>query len=273
MCVGSALFFAVRYVGIACLCFSFATAAWPRRLFAQYHCANPSESHFHIFALNRDMDALAYRLTPVLQFLVFWLVQVIMQMRIHALYTSRLLRTANGLLFLAEVAAMLLLWHFAPTMLRATREAQYAAVAAGEATPLEAFPEVAVIFWAPGLAFDLWLAGLAAAKLRHRSKVLKRDLLGVLLNDSLMYFLQVAGHMILHVVLTVYVHGSYVTPLFIVGSTVGGSRLLLHLRKAYYGRQDGIEHGASRCEMSFAMPTQDTARRGDGIVDESFFDE
>ncbi|EJD50388.1 hypothetical protein AURDEDRAFT_160291 [Auricularia subglabra TFB-10046 SS5] len=280
MSLGSALFFAMRYIGAVCLCVSFAITIWPRQTISQLYCDNVSV-RVHIHTLDDDMDMLSYRLIPVFQFLIFWLVEVVMQMRIYALYQSRPLAVANGVLFFAEIAAMILMWQWSPITIGASGD-EWDLIAVQPpyaATYLEAYPQVSLIYWTPGIALELWLAALAVGKMQR--KVLKRDLLRSLVNDSLRYFLMMAILVELHVVLSFYQHGSYAVPFVIVGETVGGSRLVLHLRKAYYGRW---EHGTGETlpAVSFAFlkgesapPEPEYSRftvRAGRMIDESFYD-
>lgn len=271
MSLGSVLYFAIRYIGIVYLCVSIAITVWPRQVVSQLHCDDASFK-LHIHALDKDMDVLSYWLVPVLQFIIFWLVEVTMQMRIFALYNIPMLAAANGVLFSAEVTAMVLMWRWSPDTIGASGDTwDLIAVQPYYAeTFLEVYPQISLLYWTPGIAFELWLAGLAVAKMRR--KVLKRDLLGSLINDSLKYFLMMAVLIELHVVLSFYQHGSYAVPFVIAGETVGGSRLILHLRKAYYGRKVGGTSHILQQDISFAVSAKfstDSRRR---LVDDSFYD-
>ncbi|EJD50385.1 hypothetical protein AURDEDRAFT_160288 [Auricularia subglabra TFB-10046 SS5] len=216
---------------------------------------------------------MAYQLAPALQYLIFWTVEVIMQMRVFALYKSRALAVTNGVFFFCEILAMILMWLMSPYMLGSANRSRSGdripALASGGTNLV--IHSVALIYWTPGMAFELWLAALAVVKMRR--KVLKHELLGVLLSDSLVYFLMITMFMVLHVVLSMYQHGNYAVPFVIVGETVGGSRLVLHLRKAYWVRRDGASAGASQPNISFALPVQTHAAHSSRVVDESFYED
>lgn len=170
---------------------------------------------------------------PALQFSVFWLAEIILQTRIFALYGSKRLAVVNGLVFGLEIAAMIGLWYEAlvlrPPMLLAQLESQ----SDYHSPDIGAYP---AFYWLPGIVFELWLAALALRKLRPQ--VLKHDLLSVIVRDSIRYFLLIAIVMVVHVVATMKGLGLYVVPFVIAGQTIGGSRLVLHLRQAYFRSHD-----------------------------------
>lgn len=259
-------------------------------LFA-YACSDPSQFDSRWRPIKDDIELVvgfflhnslgevsnrSYLLAPALQFPVFWLVEVAMQMRIFALYNSRLLAAFNGALFVVEMAVMAYLW-------RDTRRAgvqaagtNFEVIGSPSFPPSQftdmhesAFTAAWPLYWTPAIAFELWLATLAVAKLRR--KLMKRELVHVILRDSLLYFLMIAAFLILHAVLGSHNLGAYAVPFVIVGETVGGSRLILHLRKAYYGRPE-LATTATHPNISFAMPVQISSLRSRRVVDESFYD-
>ncbi|EJD50386.1 hypothetical protein AURDEDRAFT_160289 [Auricularia subglabra TFB-10046 SS5] len=239
-------------------------------VYFEYYCDDTAYSRIQGYDLKMDVQGWAYRFYPALHYLIFWIVAVIMQMRIFALYKSRALALINGALFFAGVLAMSLIWSFNTLPPVCFEDDASQSFGTSEATWGLLSAVQALIYWAPGVAFELWLAALAAVKMRRR--VLKTDLLGVLLNDSLIYFLMVSALMVMHLVLSMHRAGSHAAPFVIAGETIAGSRLVIHLRKAYYAKRDGASAGASQPDISFAMPTQNVAASSRRVVDESFYD-
>ena len=123
---------------------------------------------------------------------------VIMQTRIFALYSSRRLAIINAVMFTLEITLMVVLLLFAPLTCNASFRGGFTFMLGDSQGRCDKLP----IYWVPskcrflisvghphlklsclsqGLAFELWLAGLAFAKLRP--KVLKHDMLTVIVTD------------------------------------------------------------------------------------------
>lgn len=229
----------------------------------------PCLSYYNVkwLGLRQNTETVAFLGIPCLQFGIFWVVEVILQTRIFALYGSKRLAILNGVLFAAEIAGMLLLWHYMPAYCYFPQFYQ----------PEELWDPSEPVFqcgflglyWIPGIAFELWLAGLAAAKLRPR--ILKHDLLTVIVHDSIKYFIVIALVMIVHVVSAFKGIGRYAIPFVVAGQTIGGSRLVLHLRKAFYEGPNRNQTGVSRPNATFAFLTQDDPPPRHRLVDQSFY--
>ncbi|EJD44904.1 hypothetical protein AURDEDRAFT_166087 [Auricularia subglabra TFB-10046 SS5] len=196
---------------------------------------------------------------PGLQFSVFWVVEVVLQTRIFALYRSWRLAILNMVIFALEIPAMVVLWLFSYT----PRPVAAYASQMDEIRSTSLRYNYFALYWLPGIAFELWLATLAIRKLRPQ--VLKNDLLSVIVHDSIRYFLLVAVVMVLHVVATFRSFGDYAVPFVIAGQTIGGSRLVLHLRRAYFLRHD------SDVNVSFAVRMTSVPVARNRFVDESFY--
>ncbi|KAG6380597.1 hypothetical protein JVT61DRAFT_4961 [Boletus reticuloceps] len=98
-----------------------------------------------------------------------------------------------------------------------------------------------------GLAFECWLAGLAVWKAvdRHRKGVMvngqKVDLLSLLIRDSVIYFFLIAAGLASNAFIwlaSTAAVDAVVVPLAHASMIVGGSRLFLNLREAYYVSRD-----------------------------------
>ncbi|KZV86114.1 hypothetical protein EXIGLDRAFT_774942 [Exidia glandulosa HHB12029] len=191
--------------------------------------------------------AMLYLFTPLSQFAVFWAVEIILQCRIYALYRSRRLAILNAALFIVELAIMIVLWFFNPFFNCAiASESKYC----GYIIP---------IYWIPAIIFELWLAALAFRKLQFGWG---GDLFTVVVQDSIKYFALIAMVMIVHFVCAFYLVDGFVLSFLVAGQTIGGSRLVLQLRKAYYEGPNGA--GTTLGDLR--------VRRGiSTLVDESFY--
>lgn len=199
------------------------------------------------------------------QLAVFWTVEVILQTRIYAVYGSRRLAAFNAMIFILEIIFMILL-------------SVYFSIPTSDgfgARPM---------YIIPGLVFELWLAGLAAAKLKARTR--SWELITVVVTDSIIYFFLIAVTMLLYFIMgnlpltepTEYADidlEALVWPFMVASQSIGASRLFLHLRKEYYRQHESTSgiHGASLVAFrggSVLRPQQ----RGfmSSLVDEAFYE-
>ncbi|KZV78612.1 hypothetical protein EXIGLDRAFT_847356 [Exidia glandulosa HHB12029] len=190
-----------------------------------------------------------YIWTPLSQFALFWAVEIILQCRIYALYGSRRLAIINGVFFVLEQVLMIVLWLFIPVR-NCTGQL---------ATEVGVGCVLMPIYWVPALAFELWLAFLAFRKLKFSGW--GRDLFSVVVQDSVIYFALIAIVMIIHLASAFHTLDGFVLPFLVAGQTIGGSRLVLQLRKAYYEGPNNTSASAVRAR-----------KRGlSTLVDESFY--
>lgn len=206
------------------------------------------------------------------QLVLFWVVEVILQTRIHAVYGSRRLAAFNTTIFILEIVLMVLL-------------SVYFTMPAykGDLRP---------IYIVPGLVFELWLAGLAAAKL----KVARRrswELITVIVTDSIVYFFLIAVTMLIYFIGgdlpierdddTFYGRTDYsaadlealVWPFMVASQSIGASRLFLHLRKEYYRQHDSSSGMQGTLGYQFRSGSvQRPQQRGfvSSFVDEAFYE-
>ncbi|KZW03524.1 hypothetical protein EXIGLDRAFT_721739, partial [Exidia glandulosa HHB12029] len=175
------------------------------------------------------------------QFALFYLVEIALQMRIYAIYMrSRRLALFNAALFTAEIGTMLYLWWLSGCRTETMNDAwgSYRSRPVTACAETSGFPW----YWVPAAVFEIWLASLAVYKVIQRipRETFKSDILSVVLKDSVLYFCMIT------VVLCIHLISSSIEPLYFqlgihfvsAGLTVGGSRLILHLRRTYYRRLD-----------------------------------
>lgn len=204
-------------------------------------------------------EEITFQVVPALQFSVFWAVELVLQSRIFALYgNDRRIAIFNGVLFAFEIAAMIGLWYHLP------------ATCYGDLSNSELMGGISLgcnqfaLYWLPGIGFELWLAILACVKLRPQ--VLKHDLLSVMVHDSVRYFFLIAIAMVAHIITALKGFGDNAIPFVIAGVTIGGSRLVLHLRRAYFRG-----HDASLSDISMALRTIEVPTPNGRFVDETFY--
>ncbi|KZV86113.1 hypothetical protein EXIGLDRAFT_841012 [Exidia glandulosa HHB12029] len=243
------LFFWVRYMGLFLV-----GALLAMNIFYESRIVAFDEELYEGWASMADMasDAL-WLLAPLFQFAVFWVVEVILQCRIHALYGSWMLATFNAVFFLGELAAMFFLWILHPDFSESCAEGTIllSPTSCGYSVP---------VYWIPAIVFELWLAALAFRKL---GSSWGSDLFTLVVQDSIKYFALVAVVMVAHFVSAFYQVDGLVLSFLVAGQTIGGSRLVLQLRKAYYEGPDN-GHGTTLAAGG--------VRRGiSTIVDESFY--
>ncbi|EJD38723.1 hypothetical protein AURDEDRAFT_187670 [Auricularia subglabra TFB-10046 SS5] len=202
---GSLLFIWVRYYGLGVLAF---------KVYANAR-NNASASN------GTQLVALA----ELLGFGLVFSVQIILQTRIYVLYTYKRIAVLNAALFVGEIVLVLYLW--------------------GSRRPFRCYSapqcdQVYPIFWIPSILFEAWIGALAFYKFLLRLRTPRPmdglDILTVFLRDSVMHYaLVIFGVVIFHIM------GKYADSEsgFLQASVfIAGSRLVLHLRAAYYRHQD-----------------------------------
>ncbi|EJD38695.1 hypothetical protein AURDEDRAFT_172188 [Auricularia subglabra TFB-10046 SS5] len=175
--------------------------------------------------------------TPLLVFGLFYSVEIILQTRVYAMYHSARLAIVNGVLFCVEIALMLYLWSTVPLLcgfeylLSQQLEGPWISFCGrGDGLPL---------YWVPGIVYELWLSACALFKLVQRLRqsgkaLLHHDTLSLLARDSIIYFALIAVGIAVHIG-TGYLGHPDVGIIFVEASLcVGGSRIVLHLRRAFY---------------------------------------
>ncbi|EJD44930.1 hypothetical protein AURDEDRAFT_166115 [Auricularia subglabra TFB-10046 SS5] len=222
----------VRYGGLACGAAVLGIYLWPHPSggLAVVCRAAPFKAEYATPWQNLRQ----WELTPVLQFTTFWFVEVILQLRVYAILGKRFARF-NASIFAVTVCSMLALWadwSTAPGGCDQHFPSPPADFAALENSPAELGCSMFPLYWVPGLLYELWLVALALMHLRRR--VLKNDILSVIITDSVMYFLLIAAVMIAHLSLSFIGLGRYAVSFVIASQTIGGSRVVLHLRKRHY---------------------------------------
>lgn len=229
---GTLLFFLVRYGGLACMAAVLGIYLWPHPSggLALICRAQPFTAEYATPWQNLRQ----WELTPLLQFTTFWFVEIILQLRVHAILGKRFARF-NASLFIVTVCSMIALWADWSTAPRGCDQhfpappGDFSALAN---SPAELGCSMFPLYWVPGLLYELWLVALALMHLRRR--VLKNEILSVIIQDSVMYFLLIAAVMLVHVSLSFIGLGRYAVSFVIASQTIGGSRVVLHLRKRYY---------------------------------------
>lgn len=246
---GSLLFLWVRYYGLATMVFKIAVT--------------PSTVH----AMSRLADK-PPNTPPVAELMGFFLifsVQVILQTRVYALYMSRPLGLFNGALFVAGMIASLALWGLSrPFSCKAEIFQSTAGCTTGYPT-----------FWIPTIVFECWMGFLALYKFFDRMRGARPvphgpDIVSVFLKDSAIHYVSV----IVGVVIYNIIGGKGGAPGnsgFIQASMfIAGSRLVLHLRKAFYaqGQTQGVGFATETSNVSFRRGRRTTLS---GIIDETFW--
>ncbi|EJD42527.1 hypothetical protein AURDEDRAFT_168340 [Auricularia subglabra TFB-10046 SS5] len=139
--------------------------------------------------ISRDLSSGPINWVLLIQFFLFYTVEVALQMRVYAIYRrSRALLILNTTLFLLEITAMLAVWWTSGCRIM-TRTRSWGG-ASGVVTSACAQENGFPWYWIPGFAFELWLATLALYKALQRApqQKLKKDILSTIINDSGIYF-------------------------------------------------------------------------------------
>ncbi|KAF8432998.1 hypothetical protein L210DRAFT_3557298 [Boletus edulis BED1] len=170
--------------------------------------------------------------------LILFTVEVVLQLRIFAMYNkNKTLATVNLVFFAMEIIAMMTIYNIG------IRSGTTLATPAGITGCWGFTTKYLFSIWFPGLAFECWLAGLAVWKAVDRSRKgvmvngQKVDLLALLIRDSVIYFLLIAAGLASNAFIwltSTSVVVSIVVPIAHASMIVGGSRLFLNLREAYY---------------------------------------
>ncbi|KIY44825.1 hypothetical protein FISHEDRAFT_50696 [Fistulina hepatica ATCC 64428] len=153
----------------------------------------------HIFSIQRvHTDKACVVIDPITRIagaISLWSVEIVMQLRIYALYgCSKPIAWFNGVLFIGSVASFIyILYH--------NVSQDGALISAAVHLPLPGCPVIHVdtewAQWIPGLAFEAVLCGFALYKTMHRTynDVLRKKRLSlenILLRDNVLYFIGVA---------------------------------------------------------------------------------
>lgn len=225
-CWGSLLFVLMRYGGFAV---AFSRLAWEIPAFIGTHTL---ARHGHV-----ELSDGPTNWVLLIQFVLFYTVEIALQMRIYAIYRrSRVILALNTTLFSMEITSMLALWWDSGcrTMTRTLPWDGESSVITSACAQENGFPW----YWIPGFVFESWLAILAlykALQSEPREK-LKKDILSTLVNDSGIYFGLITAVMGVHLGFS-YTERLYYqlgSPILTASFTVGGTRLMLHLRRAFH---------------------------------------
>ncbi|KAG6373875.1 hypothetical protein JVT61DRAFT_6028 [Boletus reticuloceps] len=172
--------------------------------------------------------------------LILFTVEVVLQLRIFAMYNrNKTLATVNLVFFAMEIVAMLTTYNIGITF------GTTLATPAGITGCWGFTTSYLFSIWFPrkSLAFECWLAGLAVWKAVDRSRKgvmvngQKVDLLALLIRDSVIYFFLIAAGLASNAFIWLTSTSavvSIVVPIAHASMIVGGSRLFLNLREAYY---------------------------------------
>ncbi|KAJ2920009.1 hypothetical protein MD484_g463, partial [Candolleomyces efflorescens] len=183
-CLGKSMFLFIRYYTIFLLIFDVL--------------------QIHLFTIpGVTSDIVCVATDPIVRMLgavSLWAVEIIMQLRIHALYNrSRKVVIFNGVLFVLSIAAFLVI------MVQGTMR-RGALIASAIRLPLPGCPSInggiQWSLWIPAMAFEIVLFGFALYR-SARSLTIKTPLQGrpsltaILLGDNILYFLGVSALLIL----------------------------------------------------------------------------
>ncbi|EJD44871.1 hypothetical protein AURDEDRAFT_166053 [Auricularia subglabra TFB-10046 SS5] len=276
--LGSVLYYAVRYVGMLGISSMIGIYLWPTLSeYVQVNAVSNQSREIIPVLYAVPPNGILNHVTTAFLFALFFVVEVILQMRISALYSSRWLARVNAVIFVLEMVVMNVLWvQYKPGHCSTEREDLL--------TPQECAS--APLYWIPGIAFEIWLSGLALAKLRPR--LLREDILSVMVHDRqvcVKYFCLITSMTMAHIAMvrvlnlstlhlmplqTVHGLGASWTPFVIASLSIGGSRIVLHLRKAYFRLPRGGT-SASRLNVSFAVQPAGRSALSRSMMDESFY--
>ncbi|KZV85834.1 hypothetical protein EXIGLDRAFT_236582 [Exidia glandulosa HHB12029] len=214
------IYFLTRYAGLASLAITFASYVWPDTT-DLFSVATSTTSQY----INVQTSWIA-KFAPALDFALLWIVEVILQLRVHALYGSPRLAALNIFIFAMEVVLMLSLWLGWPILcspliffglfddgsgdLGGTLTSSddggnhlFLSIANWDsACPNGSQGAIVPLYWIPAIIYELWLVGLALAKLRPRLR--KHDIITPLVNDSIMYFVIIAVVMGAHLAMSTH---------------------------------------------------------------------
>ncbi|KZV86116.1 hypothetical protein EXIGLDRAFT_231296 [Exidia glandulosa HHB12029] len=229
--IGSILYFVTRYFGLLSQLLIVCLDHWVR----------VQNQDFGGIDTELTADAWLVRLAPLLQFFIFWVITVMMHMRVYALYGhSRKVALVNGSLFILQAATMVLLWLLWPIKCQATGRI-YTRLDSSSAS-WQTFDELCSggvpdsllpFYWLPALTFGLVPTLQILCKLATGV-----SLVGVLAEDSIIHVFLVGVFMFMHIVMGFYGLATCAIPFVIASQTIGGSHFVLHLRSAYYAATD-----------------------------------
>lgn len=166
---GSLMYYAVRYIGMLGLSSMIAIYLLPT-LSDPILASTASGLVEYTIPPNRILN----HVTTAFLFALFFVVEVILQIRIFALYSSKWLARVNAAVFVVEMVLMNVLWVQYKPKNCSTDSDDHPALQECPSAPL---------YWVPGIAFEIWLSGLALAKLRP--SLLHEDILSVMVHDSI----------------------------------------------------------------------------------------
>ncbi|EJD38198.1 hypothetical protein AURDEDRAFT_187777 [Auricularia subglabra TFB-10046 SS5] len=184
------------------------------------------------------------RISAAGTFVLVILVDIILQFRIYVMYggNRRILYINGGLFILAIIGAIVSAFLFFPTAVQAPANAE------GSCYSWRS-PELSTV-WATPLAFDVYLACLAVIRY---SKDMKRysgrnvNLLRIITMDNVAYFVLMTVAIAVVFSIWLFVKARDVTPaaasvsLIHAAGAVGGSRLIINIRKAILLQDDVVQ--------------------------------
>ncbi|KZV89879.1 hypothetical protein EXIGLDRAFT_750930 [Exidia glandulosa HHB12029] len=167
-------------------------------------------------------------------------VQLILQLRIYAMYNRcRPLLYINGIFFVMEIASALAL--------------MFTLLGQGTSIPTPNWiigscygthPPTIWMIWIPPLIYESYLAALAILKIinePHPPIPGQRSLLSILVRDSVIYFVFVVSLVAVNAVVFAYkpnVPGVAISGLVDAASSIGGTRMIISIRKAAWSTPD-----------------------------------
>lgn len=252
------LFLWVRYYGLSSITFHIVAVLKNVRLSRD----DP------VVLLPRNMPLLAS--AELVSFVALWSVQIVLQLRLYAIYMSKRLALFNAVLYVLEVPAMLYIWlHVHPFHCKDQKNADSPLVQALRCGRGYQW------YLVPGIIFDIWIGGLACYKFFQR--VLRRGntgngtLFNQFIRDSVIhYFGYIVAILIFHVMGS-FGHGDRHVSMFQTANFIVASRLLLHLRQSYYATSDDDEAAAEATLSAMRFQGRSAATARSRFVDPTFW--
>ncbi|KZV87906.1 hypothetical protein EXIGLDRAFT_723246 [Exidia glandulosa HHB12029] len=220
---GSLLFLWVRYYGLFALLFRAVSVLSNRKVTGSSSTASTTTLRL-------------LETSDVLGFVLIFSVQVVLQIRMHVMYDrSPTLALLSGSIFVIEIVVMMVLWSRQPV---------------GSNT----YP----LYYVPMVLFEIWIGTLAFVKFIWRVRRSRRTgtggdedggMVGVFFRDSAIHYaLTIVGIIAFNVIGALSGKSLANSGLLEACFLLAGTRLILHLRAAYY-RQQQREREDSAIEL------------------------
>ncbi|KAK7060956.1 hypothetical protein VNI00_000691 [Paramarasmius palmivorus] len=170
--------------------------------------------------------------------IMLYIVELILQLRIYAMYNkNKILTIFNAIIYVIEIVVMLAVYNIG------IKQGTTFATPPGLTGCYGITTKYLFSIWIPGLAFEFWLVVLAMGKAISRARRgttlngKKVDLLSILVRDSIVYFILVAAGLLVNTILWLAGPDGLApaaVSLSHAAMFVGGSRLSLNVREAFY---------------------------------------